>query len=377
MLSHSKDDFGNLVLWKSYEYINPVQGDRFHQAHYEKNGGPEGKPFIWADDTMWSIDTPENPHSILVLLHYRNWDPANGFLDLRNAEIEFCLRGDDLKLHHAACFFWVCSVATVATRWHYTHCPLEITDGCWSTPFRITLQNDSCLWHRSFSDDPSNPGSLDETLGAVFSYGFSFVGFSQKVSGRFSMGAFLVKPHIDARKAFVGYSPSVTSGWQTVSDAHKKQIPIAYNHGCRKTKGAFLTVDNDYIVIHKGLPFAYLAFAGSDQTHGMDLRNARIIVEQFSSGFDIKGGSICFFVENASTSTIWIFRNRVPMEASWTLLCDEQCWYRVTGSASLESVLAGDSGASGYEYFGFMAVEVTDRPSGCWGLNYFSIMPDE
>ena len=376
MKKSRKEHFGGLGAWKSYEYIGAGPGDIFHPAHYAEEGGPAGQAFVWADDTMWSIDTPEDPHSILVLLHYQLWDNQDGFLDLRDGTIEFSLRGDDLALHGARCFFWVSSLTNQTTRWHYIGQPLSIANRCWEDPVEIKLVNHPDLWHRSFASDPKNPCSLDETLGSVFSYGFSFVGFSRTVTGRFSMGAFAYTPHQHSKRAFSGGALQAKSCWQTVSYAHKRQNYITEINRSILTPGKLFVLENDFLVIQNRLPYAYLGFIHSDESvRGKDLRNARIIVVQFAQELDLKGGEICFFIENASTGTTWITRGGIPTEGSWVIHCDEHYWYRLTGSAPLASVLAGDASDSGYDYFGFMAVDVTDRPTGCWGLRYLSLMP--
>ena len=73
---------------------------------WEKDGGVGNSGYVWSDHTRWSADTPEIPLSILPLLFYRSWlneDP----IDLRNAEVSVYLRGDNLRLDGAECFFWV------------------------------------------------------------------------------------------------------------------------------------------------------------------------------------------------------------------------------------------------------------------------------
>jgi hypothetical protein len=145
--------------------------------------------YVWSDHTRWSADTPENPLSILPLIFYRKWVDADP-IDLREAEVSVYLRGDDLQLDGAHCFFWVHSEAT---RWHYTSHPLAISDGHWpSEPNRFTLRNDEALWHRSWSRDPEDPRALDSLLSQAASYGFSFAGFSREVMGRISMDEFRI-----------------------------------------------------------------------------------------------------------------------------------------------------------------------------------------
>ena len=175
--------------WCSYDYhASVVAGANiFILTSWRPEGGVNDSPYVWADQCRWSADTPEKPLSILPLIFYRKWinqDP----IDLVGAEVSVYLRGDDLLLDGAECFFWV---HTVGTRWHFKGNPVAIAQGQWGAePSRFTLNNDESLWHRSWSGDPDNPASLDQTLRNAHSYGFSFVGFSSEVSGRLSMGGF-------------------------------------------------------------------------------------------------------------------------------------------------------------------------------------------
>ena len=43
--------------------------------------------------------------------------------------------------------------------------------------------------------------------------------------------------------------------------------------------------------------------------------------------------------------------------------------------SALDDVLAGSSGKSGYDYFGIMACNVKEPPSGIWALEHFSLGP--
>lgn len=175
--------------WCSYDYhASMVSGGRniFILTTWEGNGGPEDASYVWTDHTRWSADTPETPLSILPLLFYRSWvneDP----IDLRNAEVSVCLRGDNLRMDGAKCLFWVHGAGG---RWHLNSQPLAIADGQWrSKPVRFTLPDDESLWHHSW---PRNHWSkpLPQILGAAHSYGFSFTGFSAEVTGRLSMSRF-------------------------------------------------------------------------------------------------------------------------------------------------------------------------------------------
>ena len=176
--------------WCSYDYhASMVSGGRniFILTTWEPKGGVNNSGYVWADHTQWSADTPEKPLSILPLLFYRRWVNADP-LDLRGAEVSVYIRGDNLQLDGAHCFFWVHGQHT---RWHLTSHPLTIGEGCWpSEPNRFTLVGDPALWHNSWSQDPRNPVPLDSLLGRAESYGFSFVGFTAEVTGKISMDEF-------------------------------------------------------------------------------------------------------------------------------------------------------------------------------------------
>lgn len=173
--------------WQIYDYNGGKQGggNVFFPASWEKSGGVRDTGYIWGDDARWRIDTPENPHSILAFIIYRDWVKGQA-LDLRNAKLSVHLRGDKLDLKGSKCLFWVLNNAR-GTRWHCKAQPLEISEGKWGEPQTIVLKNDEKLWHRSWSRVPDKPGSLDEVLGVCDSYGFSFIGFSEEVTGKFSM----------------------------------------------------------------------------------------------------------------------------------------------------------------------------------------------
>ena len=183
--------------WHSYDYhAHMVTGAAFGLTTWEKEGGVNNSGYIWTDQSRWSTDVPERPISILALIFCRNWidqDP----IDLREAEISVYLRGDDLLLYGAECYFWV---HAPGTRWHYSGAPIAISSGCWAPgPARFTLVNDESLWYRSYSAEefwhrnyPTGGPSLDAVLGEAWSYGFSFVGFAREVHGRLSMDEFQI-----------------------------------------------------------------------------------------------------------------------------------------------------------------------------------------
>ena len=180
--------------WCSYDYHASIVGggrNVFILTTWEKQGGVNDSGYVWTDHARWSADTPEKPLSILPLLFYRNWVNA-GPVDLRGAELSVYLRGDNLRLDGARCYFWIHGQNT---RWHCTGHPLSISDGRWSSePLRVPLEADEKLWHRSWSLDPRNAVPLGRLLGQVESYGFSFVGFSSEVTGRLCLDEFQIRP---------------------------------------------------------------------------------------------------------------------------------------------------------------------------------------
>ena len=175
--------------WCSYDYHGCIRADRrlMVLTIWEPTGGSDGGGYIWTDEHGWSADTPESPVSVLSFMLYRNWVGASP-LDLREARVSVHLRGDDLQLFGAECYFWVVGSGDRG-RWHYNSAPLNISHGSWAgEPNNVfTLHNDESLWHRSWSKDPENPPSLDDLLGECHSYGFSFVEFGQVPKGRFAM----------------------------------------------------------------------------------------------------------------------------------------------------------------------------------------------
>lgn len=178
--------------WCSYDYHASVVDhgtNVFILAAWQSGGGVGGTGYVWVDNTRWSADTPEKPLSILPLLFYRRWISADP-IDLRNAVMSVYLRGEELVLDGAQCFFWVHGGHT---RWHCTGKPLSIPDGAWGVePQRVVLEPDEGQWHLSWSADPENPGALGDVLGNAESYGFSFVGFSREVHGRLCMDEFQI-----------------------------------------------------------------------------------------------------------------------------------------------------------------------------------------
>ncbi len=184
------NDFNaNAQGWQVYDYNGGSGGDNvFYPVTWESSGGVGDSGYVWGDDSRWRIDTPESPNSILSFIIYRSW-VGGGALDLRDKTLSVYLRGDHLDLKGASIYFWALSNQWPGggNRWHYTAKPLDISEGTWGQKLSFVLSNDESLWHRSWSWDPSRPVSLDSVLSKCDSYGFAFVGFSDEVTGKFSM----------------------------------------------------------------------------------------------------------------------------------------------------------------------------------------------
>lgn len=179
------DDEGWFIY--DYELHNDGVPAHLNRAHWEHAGGVDGGGFIWADDRGWTIDTPESPHSILALFHYRHWRGLVP-LDLRDAEVSLHLRGDSLDLKGGHCTFWVVTERTAKhSRWHLVATPLAVPEGRWSSLQTLVLANEEASWHHSWNHRSAVNPRLDEVLGSVNSFGIAFVGFESKVMGRVSL----------------------------------------------------------------------------------------------------------------------------------------------------------------------------------------------
>ena len=99
--------------WCSYDYHWTVvaKGENiFILTTWERSGGVNDPGYVWCDETRWSADTPESPVSVY-------------------------LRGDNLKLDGAECYFWAVGWQG---RWHLNSNALHIGDGRWtSEPKRL------------------------------------------------------------------------------------------------------------------------------------------------------------------------------------------------------------------------------------------------
>lgn len=182
-------------MWHAYDYAACAAAggrDLYRPAHWEQRGGVNDSGYIWADEAQWSIDTPEQPPSILALMTWRQW-MLRGPLDLRQATISVFLRGDELDLKGGRCSFWVLSRG-LSARYHLTGQPVTVARDKWGDePCLLNLKHDEAQWHRSWTVPGQRIPTMGEVLGEVDSYGFAFVGFSEQVIGRLCMDEFEIK----------------------------------------------------------------------------------------------------------------------------------------------------------------------------------------
>ena len=177
--------------WCSYDYhASVISGtNNFALATHERKGGVNDSGYIWVDQTRWSADTPESPISILPLIFYRNWLNAKP-INLLDAKISVYLRGDNLQLDGAQCYFWV---LYNNTRWHYIDVPLAISENEWANkPQLFSINPDESKWNNSWSIIPNRPEALLSVIENCESYGFSFVGFKQEPKGKIGMDEFII-----------------------------------------------------------------------------------------------------------------------------------------------------------------------------------------
>ena len=112
-LPYSFDD--NNEEWTVYDYEASVafgSSNVCYPMNWESAGGVNDFGFVRADDSQYTIDTPEQPCSILSLIYYRRW-----------------IGEDALDLKGANTYFWV---NKPGTRWHLTSQPLNVEQGRWT-----------------------------------------------------------------------------------------------------------------------------------------------------------------------------------------------------------------------------------------------------
>jgi len=358
--------------WFSYAYLGTTH--EYRPCHYSENGGFNDGAYVTADDSLWTIDIPESPQSILALIIPSMSVLKSPPLDLRHTAISFSLRGDELQLYGATCYFWVVTFLPTSTRWHYTSQPLAVPSGKWSELQTVVLKPIEELWHCSLNlRGPRIP--LDDTLGLCMSFGFSFVGFSEKVTGKLSLSEFTIHKNLNTHLEYFANFHDF-KGWLTLSRSQGCQIPAPTAiHG----RAVMLREENYLVLTAQGSTYMYLAFVRrTDATKRIPLHNSMFffMLGKESVPVDYKGGNMHFFLENTQTETIWILRQPIHQSISMGALPigdNEDDWFRLTGTAPLRSVMAGGVNEFGYDYIGLMAVGVTAVPTGNWTLSEFSI----
>jgi hypothetical protein len=109
------------------------------------------------------------------------------------------LRGKNLDLKGGKVYFWVYNFKTF-TRYHYIAYPLKVSEEDWGQKQIFLLDANPAHWFHSWTSEGHRPGKLDEVLRDVNSYGFSFLGFSSKVTGRIEMDQFSITRATSSKK---------------------------------------------------------------------------------------------------------------------------------------------------------------------------------
>jgi len=364
--------------WYSYAYLG-VDSHEYMPCQYSATDGVNGAACVTADDSLWTVDTPESPRSILALILPTVLEAKLPPLDLKNISVSFYLRGDDLQLFGAQCYFWIVTFSPYTTRWHYTHYPLEVPEGRWSAQQTLVLNPDESLWHCSFSaETPRVP--VQEALTCCHSFGFSFVGFSEKVLGKLSLSEFVIHKNLDTQLTYF-------------ANFHRFRhwLTLDRNQGCQVSApvdvdGRVILLNDENYAVFKSqeISYSYLAFVGREYSTRQIPIEGRIFY--FMLGWQevtpkplisYMGGSMHFFLGNSTTSTIWIMRQPIDEKITLGRLSlheDEATWFRLSGNVPLSMVFAGAAHQYGYDYLGLMLVGVKRTPVGHWALAEFAIL---
>ena len=125
----------------------------------------------------------------MPLIFYRSWI-NKPYVNLEYAEVSVYLRGDNLQLDGAECYFWI---LYNETRWHYKEIPLKFGEDKWlDKPQSFLISSDGSKWNNSWTKLGNGPEPLSSVVRNCESYGFSFVGFKQGVRGRFAIDEFII-----------------------------------------------------------------------------------------------------------------------------------------------------------------------------------------
>lgn len=173
--------------WAIYDWRGATH--KLHPVSLEDRDGVDDSGYAWGDDTRWTIDVPDS-NSILCFLVYDKRRPLFSG-DARNAIVSVYLRGKALDLKGGQVYFWVYNFKT-ATRYHYIAHPLTIAQDNWGTRQMFLLDLNPTHWFHSWTGEGYVKGEIDEVLRDMNSYGFSFRGFSSKVTGRIEIDQFFI-----------------------------------------------------------------------------------------------------------------------------------------------------------------------------------------
>lgn len=305
-----------------------------------------------------SCTVSENPYQTVVKTSFEgdaekwsSYKPQT--MNLRNAEVSFQIRSTGLNLKGASGYFWI---SHDDSRWQYIRVPLDIPADRWSEPQVLTLEDDERFWQNTWRrSNVSSPNNLSDALTTAFSYGFSFIGFSEEVTGRFEIDNFSIRDadgYLLVREQFdtptsdwkvydhsseiakrpqlnsvggvknSGYMFATESDWSidtstlphTISpmfvvwDNKHAQLPSAIHHktGGVDSSGHIEVIDSKWSIDFPETPDSILALI-RHETVPRDLRNALISTQFRSSKLESNGAKLYFWVlsQTPQQSTRW------------------------------------------------------------------------
>ena len=184
------DDPNEAPHWSVY-YYQPQH--IFYPVTHSLTGGAEGGGFISADDSRWTIDTPETPDSVLAFLTYTRWHvPALFDVNIHQKDVSFYLRSRGADLKGATAYFWLFLQGWTGGgnpgRWYKTSVPLSIGTGEWGSKNTINIASYGDGWTKSFPVEITDYPMFD----VVYSWGIGLRGFSEKPTGILDLSNFKI-----------------------------------------------------------------------------------------------------------------------------------------------------------------------------------------